>query len=184
MNRPHSARLTATLATGLLCAGLLACSPGEEPETEPSSPPPTSTTPSPTATPEQTQTPEPEEDAEAEGTPVRIVVDEQTLDATLWDNPGAESLIDQLPLTLEFSDYGGQELTATPPEPITMDGMPDGDAPVAGDIGYYAPDGVLTLHYTDIGYWEGSSRLGEIDGDLSVIRGWTEPRSVTLELAE
>jgi hypothetical protein len=104
-------------------------------------------------------------------TRVRIVIGDQTLYATLRDNPPARSLLAQLPLTLEFSEYGGQEATAKPPRPLTMTGMPAGDSPVAGDLGYYAPDGVITMHYADIGYWNGSARLGRIDGDLSVIKG-------------
>jgi hypothetical protein len=64
-----------------------------------------------------------------------------------------------------------------------MTGMPAGDSPVAGDLGYYAPDGVITMHYADIGYWNGSARLGRIDGDLSVIKGREGPFTVTIEQA-
>jgi hypothetical protein len=111
------------------------------------------------------------------------VIGDQTLYATMRDNPAARSLLAQLPLTLEFSEYGGQEATAKPPRPLTMTGMPTGDSPVAGDLGYYAPDGVITMHYADIGYWNGSARLGRIDGDLSVIKGREGPFTVTIEQA-
>lgn len=117
-------------------------------------------------------------------TPIRIVVGEQVMNATLWDNPAARSLADQLPLTLDFSDYGGQEVTATPPQPLTMEGMPSGDAPVTGDVGFYGPGGVIVLHYADIGYWNGSARLGRIEGDLSPIIGRTGTFSVTIEAAD
>ncbi|PZR89308.1 MAG: hypothetical protein DI537_21520 [Stutzerimonas stutzeri] len=117
-------------------------------------------------------------------TPIRIVIDDQIFDAVLWDNPAARSLLDQLPLTLEFTDYGSQEVTAVPPRPITMDGMPEGDAPKAGDIGFYQPTGVVSLFYSDIGYWKGSARLGRIDGDLAIIRDRSEPFPVTIERAK
>lgn len=114
---------------------------------------------------------------------VRILIGDQTLHATLRDNPAAASLLAQLPLRLEFSPYNGQEATARTPKPLTMQGMPAGDAPVAGDLGYYIPDGVVTMHYADIGYWNGSARLGRIEGDLSIIKGRKGPFTVTIEQA-
>ena len=99
-------------------------------------------------------------------------------------SPATTIWADQLPLTLDFSDCGGRELTATPPLPLTMEGMPTGDAPVAGDVGYSAPNGVVSLHYSDIGYWNGSARLGRIDGDLSVLTGRSVSFPVTMERAD
>ncbi|WP_077684784.1 cyclophilin-like fold protein [Tessaracoccus aquimaris] len=183
MRRGRTVRIPAALAALAVCAGMAACS-SEEQAAYPSSPPPTSAAPSPTATPtrEPTEAPEPEEPVA--GTAISIVVDGQRIEATFGDNPAAQSLVDQLPVTLEFSPYGGQEVTATPPQPITMEGMPEGDAPVAGDIGYYAPDGVVTFHFTDIGYWTGSARLGQIHGDFSILQNRSGPFSVTIELAD
>ncbi|MER5336958.1 cyclophilin-like fold protein [Micromonospora sp. NPDC002717] len=117
-------------------------------------------------------------------TPVRIVIGDVTLHAALWDNPAARSLLEQLPLTLEFSDYGGREVIAQPPQPIGMEGMPEEDCPVAGDLGYYAPSGVVSVHYSDIGCWNGSARLGRIDGDLSAVQGRSAPFIVTIERAD
>ncbi|HRN28663.1 MAG TPA: cyclophilin-like fold protein [Terrimesophilobacter sp.] len=106
---------------------------------------------------------------------------EHALDARLYDNPGAQSLLDQLPLTLEFSDYSRQEVVAEPPQPITMDDMPSGESAPTGTIGYYAPGGVLVLYYTDVGRFNGIVRLGHIDSDVSVLRDWQESRPVTIE---
>ena len=117
-------------------------------------------------------------------TPIRVVIGEQSLEATLWDNPAARSLLDQLPLTLEFSDYGGQEVTAEPPRPLTMAGMPDGESAPTGTIGYYAPGGVLVLYYTDVGRFKGIVRLGQIDDDTSILNGWDDARPVTIERVE
>ena len=182
MTRNRAIRMFSATVAVAVCAGLAACS-SEEPTAEPSTAPPTSAAPSPSATPTPAPTETSGADDEADGTSIRIIVDGQTLEATLGDNPAAQSLLDQLPITLEFSPYGSQEVTATPPQPITMEGMPEGDAPVAGDIGYYAPDGVLTFHFTDIGYWTGSARLGEIHGDFSVLQNRSGPFSVTIEHA-
>lgn len=117
-------------------------------------------------------------------TPIRITIGEQVLAATVWGNPPGSSLLDQLPVTLSFEDYGDQEVIATPPRPLTMAGMPDGDDPEIGDIGYYAPGGVLVLYYADVPYFPGIARIGRIDGDLSAIKGWTDRVRVTMERAD
>ena len=140
------------------CAGLTGCS------TDDNSPAPTS-------------------EASGEAS-IRIVVAGKTLSATLSDNPAANSLLEQLPLTLDFADFGGQEVTAEPPRPLPMEGMPDGESAPAGTIGYYAPDGVVVLYYTDVGRYDGIVRLGRIDGDISILKGWDEARPVTIERAD
>lgn len=116
-------------------------------------------------------------------TPIQITIGDHVLDATLHDNPAAHSLVDQLPFTLEFSNYGNQEVIAEPPRPLTMKGMPDGESAPAGTIGYYAPDGVVVLYYTDVARYRGIVRVGEMHGDYSVLQGWTASRSVTIERA-
>ena len=188
MTKSRLLRTAALISAGVLVAGLTACS-VDQPVADPttSSPSPTSTptsdpapTSSPTTDPAPTQLPS---EGQAAGTEIRVIVGDQVLGAILWDNAAAQSLVAQLPITLEFSPYGSQEVTATPPAPITMDGMPEGDAPVAGDIGYYAPDGVLTFHFSDIGYWTGSARLGSITGDFSVLQEQSGPFSVAIERA-
>lgn len=117
-------------------------------------------------------------------TSIRIVIGDQALEARLWDNPAARSLIDQLPLTLDFSDYGGQEVLAEPPQPLTMEGMPSGESAPEGTIGYYVPSEVIVLYYTDVGRYDGIVRIGQMDGDVSILTGWSGSRSVTIELVD
>ncbi len=117
-------------------------------------------------------------------TPIRIVIADRTLEARLRDNAAARSLLDQLPITLDFTDFGRQEVLATPPRPLAMDGMPDGESAPAGTIGYYAPDRVLVLYYTDVPRYPGIVRIGEIDGDVSILTGWNDARAVTIERAD
>ncbi|MBB3038071.1 cyclophilin-like fold protein [Hoyosella altamirensis] len=173
LNESTTARRTAALALAA-CMMLTACS-SIEPEPEL-----TATTDA--ATPTETA-PEPSGEAVTE-IPIRIVIGDQTLDAKLWNNPAAQSLIDQLPLTLDFSDYGGQEVLATPPQPLTMEGMPSGESAPAGTIGWYAPGGVIVLYYTNVGHYNGIVRIGQMDGDVSILTGWSGSRSVTIEQAD
>lgn len=116
--------------------------------------------------------------------PVRILIGDQSLEGRLWDNAAARSLLGQLPLTLEFSDFGGQQVVAELPEPVTMEGMPAGESAPMGTIGYYAPDGVIVLYYTDVARFTGIVRLGYIDADVSVLRGWNDSRAVIIERSE
>lgn len=107
--------------------------------------------------------------ATAESTPITIRIDGDTVTGTLSANAAARSLIEQLPLTLSFSDHGGQEKTAELPEPLSLDGVPAGDDADPLTIGYYAPAQALVLYYERVGYFPGIVRIGSFD-DLASIR--------------
>lgn len=162
------------LTAAALMIGLVGCANGEEPEVEQPAPP--QSTPAlesePTETHETNTDDTQDNEGEAmSGTPIRIEIDgSETLESTLYDNPATQDLIDQLPLTLDFSDYGRQEVLAEPPQPLTMEGMPSGESAPAGTIGWYNPGGVVVLYYTDVGQYNGIVRIGEMDGDLPSCR--------------
>jgi hypothetical protein len=114
---------------------------------------------------------------------IRIHVDGETLDATVHDNPAADSLLDQLPVTVQLSDYAGQEKTAPLAKPLTMTGMPAGDRARPLDLGYYAPDGVLVLYYTDVPYYRGIALLGRVHATTDDLRDIRDGAVATLDLA-
>lgn len=116
-------------------------------------------------------------------TRVRIDVDGQVFDATVRDSPAGRALVDQLPLALELTDFGGQEKIATLPHPLPMDDMPAGDDPEPLDLGYYAPGGVLVLYYADVGYYSGIARLGRIDATAADLIAIPDGATATLDLA-
>lgn len=118
------------------------------------------------------------------GTAVEVQVGDTVLDGRLGATPAAQALVAQLPLTLTFSDLNGVEKTALLPQELPMDDMPEGDDPVPGDIGYYAPSGDLVLYYGEVGYWDGIARIGTFDSDLAVIAGQDEDFEATVRLAE
>ena len=121
---------------------------------------------------------------EQEGTPIRIRIGHHTLDATVWDNPTGRALLEQLPLTLSFEDLNGEEKVGHLEHGLSMEGMPGGDDPQVGDLGYYAPWGNVVLYYGDVGRWDGIARIGRIHGDLSVISDQTRDFTATLEAAK
>lgn len=157
--------------SGTATAGPSALAPSSSPSTTPSSRPPSTAASS--ASPE----------VEQEGTPIRITIGGQALEATVWDTPAGQALLDRLPLTLEFEDLNDVEKIGHLDEGLPMDGMPEGDDPQVGDLGYHAPGGNVVLYYGDVSYWDGIARLGTIHGDLSIIER-EDAFSATLEVVE
>jgi hypothetical protein len=111
--------------------------------------------------------------------PITIQIDGEIVTGTLSGNAAARSLIEQLPLTLSFGDYGGKEKIAELPEPLSLDGVPAGDDADPLTIGYYAPDQALVLYYEHVGYFPGIVRIGSFD-DLATIRDRTGGFTATL----
>lgn len=104
------------------------------------------------------------------------------LTALLGDNPTADDLAARLPLTLSFRDLNNVEKIAELPGPLTTDGVPVGDDPDTGDIGYYAPTNNLVLYYGDVEYWDGIVRIGRLgDADVRLIAGQPDGFEVTVE---
>lgn len=122
--------------------------------------------------------------ASAGGTAIEVQVGDTVLGGRLGDTPTARALVDQLPLTLTFSDLNGVEKIALLPQGLPMDGMPEGDDPAPRDIGYYAPSGDLVLYYGDVGYWTGIARIGVVDSDLAVLAAQDEDVEATVRLAD
>ena len=113
---------------------------------------------------------------------VRITVANQTITGELADNPTAQDLTDQLPLTLTFRDFNRVEKVAELPRPLTMEGVPAGDDPDINDIGYYAPSRGLVFYYGDVGYWDGIVRIGRFtDRDIELIERQPDGFQVTIE---
>ena len=117
----------------------------------------------------------------SDSTRIRIAVGDVELAGRLFDNSTARDLRSMLPVTLTFADLNGVEKTARVPRKLAVDGMPAGDDPRIGDIGYWAPDGDLVLYYGDVGYWTGISRIGEIDGDIPAVLRETGEFTATVE---
>jgi hypothetical protein len=141
-----------------------------------------SSAPSPAA-PSSHPTPVASNEKPVNSTRIRIVVGDVELTGRLFDNATARDLKALLPMTLTFADLNGVEKSATLSRKLAVDGMPDGDDPRVGDIGYWSPDGNLVLYYGDVGYWTGISRIGEVDGDIPAAVRETGEFTATVESA-
>lgn len=109
--------------------------------------------------------PDPDETTEESTMQITITVAGERLTATLTDSPAARDLLAQLPVTVDMVDHGGVEKTGPLPQPLSLDGQPDGADPDPGDLGYYAPGNDLVLYYGDQSYYAGIVVLGRLDGD-------------------
>lgn len=172
-NLGHRARVFSVMLTAVFGVALAACSPTPDSDAQTPSAPPTSAAPSSSAG-----------DDEHDGTPIRIVIGDESLEATVWDTPTGQDLLSRLPLTLDFEDLSNREKVGHIDPDLNMNGMPEGDDPITGDLGYYAPWGNVVLYYDDVARYEGIARIGTIHGDLSIISGQTEDFTATLEAAE
>lgn len=86
----------------------------------------------------------------------------------LLDNAASRSLVAQLPLTLEFTDFGGAEKIATPPQRLqTQDSPTAQQSP--GDFTYYAPWGNLAVFYRGKGNDRQLYVLGHIESGKDVL---------------
>jgi hypothetical protein len=115
-------------------------------------------------------------------TPVRISFGDTQLTARLHDNATARDLAAQLPLAISFRDHNGVEKTGPLPRELSLDEAPAGHDPIAGDIGYWAPDGDLVLYYDDAApYWNGIVGIGGFDGVMAAVKRLPEDTRVTIE---
>lgn len=94
---------------------------------------------------------------------ISIEFDGREVHGTLADNATARSLLAQLPLTLSFSDYRGQEKLALLPQPLSTDGAAAASDAPAWTIGYYVPNQALVLYYDDVGQFNGIVPIGTYD---------------------
>lgn len=175
--RAPSTRAALTAAAALLALVPTACSGSGTPESVPTLERTSTVAPSPSTTPDST--------AAVPGTAVTVTIGDTTLQGQLWDSPAARDLATRLPLTLTFVDYNAVEKTASIDPALTMDGMPAGDDPNPGEIGWYAPTSDLVLYYGDVGYWNGIARLGTFDhAGIDLLAAGPRDVTVTITAAD
>ncbi len=98
---------------------------------------------------------------------IQITINNQRLQATIFDSPAGRDLVNQLPLTVDMTDHGAVEKTGPLPAPLSLDGQPDGADPDVGDVGYYAPGNDLVFYYSDQSYYPGIVIIGRLDGEAA-----------------
>ncbi|SIT83424.1 cyclophilin-like fold protein [Microbacterium sp. RU33B] len=168
-------RRTALTACAVVLAALTGCVatplatpvPSGSPVSSPASPTPLDTSRSPGAAMPQTTT--------------RITIDigGSEIVGTLDASTIAASIAAQLPLTLSFEDYGGQEKIAPLPVAPDTSGAPARSSAPVGTIAYYAPAKSIVLSYADVGTFSGIMPIGTFD-DPAALRAITTDFTATI----
>lgn len=95
------------------------------------------------------------------GGALRISVSDEsrTVVFELNGSPASRSLYDELPLTADVENYGGNEKIFYPPKKLdTARGVEGGGG--AGDLAYFSPWGNVVMYYGSYGAYPGLYRLG------------------------
>lgn len=92
-----------------------------------------------------------------------VKVGKEAFKMELINNATSRSLLEQLPLSIEFSDFGGLEKIFYPPNKLSKDGAPAGAKPTKGDVMCYSPWGNIAIFYKDASYASGLIPMGKIE---------------------
>ncbi|MGV1956785.1 cyclophilin-like fold protein [Agrobacterium sp. 22-214-1] len=93
---------------------------------------------------------------------IKLTFGENTMMATLYDNPSARDFASMLPLDLKIVDFGSNEKIAYLPRKLTVEGHGPFDNERPYDLCYYMPWGNLAMFYADYRH-PGLIRLGRFD---------------------
>jgi hypothetical protein len=159
-------RWTLPLAAALtLALGMTACAGNfDEPEDAPASTAPTQSSQPETVAPQPTAQPKETEDGVV-GTVVHFTGRDVLVEVVIEeDNPTTRSFLAMLPMTLEFSDYGGKEKVATPTGDWDFADA-EGLDPEVGDLFSYMPWGNLGFFYNAEGntFDDSLTKIGETE---------------------
>ncbi|MEU5045934.1 cyclophilin-like fold protein [Streptomyces griseorubiginosus] len=111
---------------------------------------------------------------------ILLTINGTPVDATLNDSAAAKDFAAQLPLTLNLTDFHEAEKIADLPRKLSTSGAPQGAAPHAGDLAYYAPWGNLALFYRGGSHATGLVIIGHMaDSGINQLSG-ASPVDVTI----
>lgn len=114
---------------------------------------------------------------------IKIIINGNTLSATLNNSAAAKDFASLLPMTLTLDDYAQTEKVSDLGKRLDTNDSPSGFDPDIGDITYYAPWDNLAIFYKDFGYASGLVKLGEIDGDINPFKT-SKKIEATFEMTE
>jgi hypothetical protein len=99
---------------------------------------------------------------------IRLTFGDQTMTATLYDNPSARDFGSLLPLDLVIKDFGSNEKIAHLPRKLTLEGHGPFSDERPYDLCYYMPWGNLAMFYADYKH-PGLVRLGRFDDGFEAL---------------
>lgn len=121
------------------------------------------------------------EETDMESTQIAVTCGDVQVVYALNDSPAAQSLLSQLPLTVEVEDFSTNEKVFYPPQELDTSDTPLAEGG-AGTLAYYAPWGDVVLFYDSFSANSSLFELGEaVSGaeDISQMTG-----TITVETVE
>lgn len=112
---------------------------------------------------------------------IKFSFDNKEIIVVLENNSAAESLLKQLPLTLEFEDYSSTEKITYLPQKLDISQAPDSCTPHKGDLAYYSPWGNLAFFYRDFRHSKGLVPLGKMERGTEELKEIDKSVSVKIE---
>ncbi|MCC9620313.1 cyclophilin [Thalassospira sp. MA62] len=114
---------------------------------------------------------------------IRVVLENETLNATLDDTAVARDFASLMPFEVTLSDYHSTEKVADLPRKLDISGAPKAYEPKAGDITHFAPWGNIAIFYRGFSKSSGLVRLGQFDGSIDALKS-SAPFKARFELAD
>lgn len=121
------------------------------------------------------------EGASVQDTRIKLTFGNEEVIVRMYDNPASRDLLAQLPLTLTFKDYAGEEKIAYPPKALSTEEAPSGADPKLGDLALYSPWGNLVIYYRDRDYANGLIILGHIESGIEKLAAMEKDFTVKIE---
>lgn len=112
---------------------------------------------------------------------IALTIGTKVFHATLYSNPTSQSLLNQMPFTVEMEDYSNIEKVFYPDPALSTDGAPLGADPSVGDIMYYAPWGDVAVFYKDFRYADGLIPMGKIEDVAGFVDALATSNQVTFD---
>jgi len=113
---------------------------------------------------------------------IRLLLNDKSISATLYNNPQTRDFIALLPLSLTMENYANERI-AYLPRKLSANNAPAGSTPKAGDLSYYAPWGNIAVFLEGFRYSRGLLPLGHIDERLELLQQ-NGPFTVRIELIQ
>lgn len=94
-----------------------------------------------------------------------LTVNGRTVTATLEDHAAGRDFVSRLPFEATLNDFNGVEKIFYPSPALSLEGVPRGCTPSAGDITIYTPWNNVAIFCKSGAYGNALVRIGRIDGN-------------------
>ena len=116
-----------------------------------------------------------------EGAMIKLILDNEEIIVSMYDNPTSRDFVSMLPLTLSFEEFAGKEKISYLSRKLSTESAPL-NGPSVGDFAYYSPWGNLAIFYKDPGTaGNGLIVLGEIKSGKEHLANVRENFTLTIE---